>query len=247
MAPAMHLTTTAIVCALRQHGEHGVVARLMTGEAGLVPGYVRGGRSRRLRPVLLPGNLVAAEFRARSDEQLATLTVELAHSRAPLIGEPLAAAAIEWACALTATVLSEQHPYPRIFEALGGLLGAIEAAPSVRGWASSLVRYELLLLAELGFGLDLSRCAATGATDELIWVSPKSGMAVSRAAGEPYADKLLALPKFVADGGQAGWNDIFAGLHLTKHFLERDLLEGRRAEVLAARGRLEDRLRRAAG
>jgi len=106
----VHLATTAIVCALRQHGEHGVVARLMTAEAGLVPGYVRGGRSRRLRPILVPGNLVAAEFRARSEEQLATLTVELVTSRAPLLGEPLAAAAIEWSCALTATVLSDQHP-----------------------------------------------------------------------------------------------------------------------------------------
>ena len=242
----MHLTTTAIVCALRQHGEHGVVARLMTAEAGLVPGYVRGGRSRRLRPILVPGNLVAAEFRARSEEQLATLTVELVTSRAPLLGEPLAAAAIEWSCALTATVLSDQHPYPRIHQALDGLLSAIEAAPSVRGWAAALVRYEMLLLAEMGFGLDLSRCAASGTTEDLIWVSPKSGMAVSRAAGEPYADKLLALPTFIVEGGSADWDDIFAGLRLTGHFLERDLLEGRRADVLAARERLEDRLRRAA-
>ena len=242
----MHLTTTAIVCALRQHGEHGVVARLMTVEAGLVPGYVRGGRSRRLRPILVPGNLVAAEFRARSEEQLATLTVELVTSRAPLLGEPLAAAAIEWSCALTATVLSDQHPYPRIHQALDGLLSAIEAAPSVRGWAAALVRYEMLLLAEMGFGLDLSRCAASGTTEDLIWVSPKSGMAVSRAAGEPYADKLLALPTFIVEGGSADWDDIFAGLRLTGHFLERDLLEGRRADVLAARERLEDRLRRAA-
>lgn len=242
----MHLATTAIVCALRQHGEHGVVARLMTAEAGLVPGYVRGGRSRRLRPILVPGNLVAAEFRARSEEQLATLTVELVTSRAPLLGEPLAAAAIEWSCALTATVLSDQHPYPRIHQALDGLLSAIEAAPSVRGWAAALVRYEMLLLAEMGFGLDLSRCAASGTTEDLIWVSPKSGMAVSRAAGEPYADKLLALPTFIVEGGSADWDDIFAGLRLTGHFLERDLLEGRRADVLAARERLEDRLRRAA-
>jgi len=242
----VHLATTAIVCALRQHGEHGVVARLMTAEAGLVPGYVRGGRSRRLRPILVPGNLVAAEFRARSEEQLATLTVELVTSRAPLLGEPLAAAAIEWSCALTATVLSDQHPYPRIHQALDGLLSAIEAAPSVRGWAAALVRYEMLLLAEMGFGLDLSRCAASGTTEDLIWVSPKSGMAVSRAAGEPYADKLLALPTFIVEGGSADWDDIFAGLRLTGHFLERDLLEGRRADVLAARERLEDRLRRAA-
>jgi DNA repair protein RecO (recombination protein O) len=243
----LHLITTAIVCALRQHGEHGVVARLMTEEAGLVPGYVRGGRSRRLRPILLPGNLVAAEFRARSEEQLATLTIELVTSRAPLIGEPLAAAAIEWVCALTATVLTEQHPYPRIHQGLAGLLGAIEAAPTVRGWAAALVRYELLLLAELGFGLDLGRCAVTGGSEDLAWVSRKSGVAVSRAAGEPYAARLLPLPRFIVEGGHAGWEDLFAGLRLTGHFLERDLLEGRRSELFAARERLEDRLRRAAG
>jgi DNA repair protein RecO (recombination protein O) len=243
----LHLATTAIVCALRQHGEHGVIARLMTVEAGLLPGYVRGGRSRRLRPILVPGNLVAAEFRARNDDQLATLTVELVTSRAPLLGEPLAAAAIEWACALTATILSEHHPYPRIYQALDGLLGAIEAAPSVRGWAAALVRYELLLLAELGFGLDLSRCAVTGSGDDLVWVSPKSGMAVSRAAGTPHAEKLLPLPPFLREGGQADWPDLFAGLRLTAHFLRRDLLDGKRLELLAARERLEDRLHRAAG
>src|SRR3546814_891239 len=134
--------TPAIICAVRHHGEHGVIARLMTPDNGLMAGYVRGGRSTRLRPVLMPSNLVQAEFRARTGEQLASLTVELEHSRGPLFGEPLPAAAIVWSCALTAAALPEEQAYPLLYETLDGLLSAIEAAPAARGWAVALVRYE---------------------------------------------------------------------------------------------------------
>lgn len=151
----MHLATTAIVCAVRSHGEHGVVARLLTAEAGLLPGYVRGGRSRRMRPVLVPGNLVAADFRARTEDQLAALTIELQHSRAPLLGEPLAAAAIDWVTVLTAVALPEGQPYPSIHTALDAVLAAIELSPAASGWSIPLVRYETLLLAQLGYGDDL--------------------------------------------------------------------------------------------
>jgi DNA repair protein RecO (recombination protein O) len=200
----MHLETHAIIVAVRAHGEHGAVARALTPERGLQPGYVRGGKSRRLRPVLVPGNLVQADYRARTDEQLAHLSVELIHSRAFLLSEPLAAAGIEWATALTAAALPEGQPYPRLYEGLDGLLAAIEAAPSARGWAAALVRYELLLLGELGFGLDDA--------------------------------ELGALPKTVRDG-----------LSLTGGRLARDVLVDRRAEVLAARERLVERLKRMAG
>jgi DNA repair protein RecO (recombination protein O) len=243
----MHIATEAIVCAVFAHGEHGTVARLLTPQDGLQPGFVRGGRSRRLRPVLLAGNVVAADFRARTDSQLAALTVELIHSRAVLHAEPLPAAAIDWVTALTATTLPEGQPYPRLHAALGGVLGAIEAAPAARGWATALVRYELLLLAELGFGLDLSACIATGARDELAFVSPKSGAAVSRSAGALYADRLLPLPPFVQEGGAAEWDEILDGLRLTGHFLSRDLLTDRRAAILPARERLVERLRRVVG
>jgi DNA repair protein RecO (recombination protein O) len=239
------LITSGIVCALRAHGEHGAVARLLTPDHGLVAGYVRGGRSRALRPVLLPGNAVKAEFRARTEDQLASLTVELEHSRAPLLGEPLPAAAIDWACALTAAALPEGTPYPTLYEALDGVLGAVEAAPAARGWAAALVRYELLLLAELGFGLDLSRCAATGTADELAFVSPRSAAAVSRAGAEGYEARLLPLPPFLLQGGAGDWPQIMDGLRLTGFFLERSVLTERRADVLAARERLVDRLKRA--
>ncbi|ATI80245.1 DNA repair protein RecO [Sphingobium yanoikuyae] len=239
------LITSGIVCALRAHGEHGAVARLLTPDHGLVAGYVRGGRSRALRPVLLPGNAVKAEFRARTEDQLASLTVELEHSRAPLLGEPLPAAAIDWTCALTAAALPEGTPYPTLYEALDGVLGAVEAAPAARGWAAALVRYELLLLAELGFGLDLSRCAATGTADDLAFVSPRSAAAVSRAGAEGYEARLLPLPPFLLQGGAGDWPQIMDGLRLTGFFLERSVLTERRADVLAARERLVDRLKRA--
>ncbi|MEA3000220.1 MAG: repair protein RecO [Sphingomonadales bacterium] len=241
----MRIETRAIICAVRPHGEHGAIVKALTPADGLQPGYVRGGRSRRLRPVLVPGNVVRAEYRARTAEQLAQLAVELIDSRAPLLSEPLAAAAIDWATALTATALPEGQSCPRLFEALDGLLAALEAAPAARGWGAALVRYELLLLAELGFGLDLAECAATGATGDLAFVSPKSGRAVSRAGAGDYRDRLFRLPPFLIEGGAAGWGDIFDGLRITGHFLARDLLIERQAEVLPARERLVDRLKRA--
>ena len=243
----MRTESPAIVCALRVHGEHGAVVRLMTPEHGLQAAYVRGARGRRMRPVLIPGNLVQARLSARTDTQLAQAEVELVHSRGPLLGEPLPAAAIEWATALTATALPESQPYPRLHLALDGLLAAVEAAPAASGWGAALVRYELLLLAELGFGLDLERCAVSGSAQSLVAVSPRSGKAVSESEAEPYAGKLLVLPQFLARGGEGDWEEIIAGLKLTGHFLVRDLLTDRAAAVVGARERLLDRLRRAAG
>jgi DNA repair protein RecO (recombination protein O) len=241
----MHLVADALILSVRQHGEHGAVARALTRLDGVRPGYVRGGRSRQLRPVLLPGNAVRAEWRARTDEQLAGLTVELIETRAALHADPLAAAALEWVTALTATALPEAQPYPRLYDALGGVLDAIAAAPAARGWATGLVRYELLILAELGFGLDLERCTVTGAAGGLAYVSPRSGGAVTHAAAAGYEERLLRLPAFLREGGQADWPAIIDGLRLTGHFLARDILVGRDADTLAARGRLVERLKRA--
>lgn len=241
----MQLRAEAIVLSVRQHGEHGAIVRALTARDGVQPGYVRGGRSRTLRPVLQPGNMVLAEYRARTEEQLAAMTVELIHSRATLHAEPAAAAAIQWSTALAAAALPEAQPYPVVFDALDGLLGAIEAAPSARGWTAALVRYELVVLAELGFGLDLTRCVVTGAEKDLAFVSPRSAAAVSRSAAHGHENRLLALPAFVRDGSAAEWPDLLDGLKLSGHFLARDLLTDRAADVLAARGRLIDRLKRA--
>ncbi|MGZ3256775.1 MAG: DNA repair protein RecO [Croceibacterium sp.] len=148
----MQLRAPAILIAALPHGETAVVARLLTEEAGVVAGYVAGGRGRRLRPVVIPGNLVEADFRSRSESQLPFAKLELLESRGPWLGEPLPAAAIGWVCALTATSLPERHPYPSLWQALSGLLSAICHAPSARGWAGALVDYEALLLRELGYG-----------------------------------------------------------------------------------------------
>ena len=243
----MRFSTPAIILSLRQHGEHGAVVRMMTPEHGLQAAYVRGARGRRLRPVLMAGNQVEAALSARTDNQLPQATVELLHSRGPLLAEPLPAAAIDWATALTATALPESQPYPPLYAALDGLLAAIEAAPAASGWGTALVRYELLLLAELGFGLDLDRCAVTGDERDLVAVSPRSGRAVSAHEAEPYLGSLLPLPRFVRDGGAAGWPDIIDGLTLTGHFLMRDVITDRSTPVAEARHRLVERLRRAAG
>lgn len=235
----------AIICAVRPHGEYGVIAQALTEGHGLVTGYVRGGRSRSMRPVLMPSNRVQARLHLRSPGGMASMTAELLHSCGPLMREPVAAAAVEWATVLTAASLPEWHPYPRLYSALDGLLSAIEAAPAARDWVASLVRFELLVLSEIGFGLDLSLCAATGATANLAFVSPKSGAALCAAAGAAYTEKLLILPSFVLDGGMADWADLFEGLTLTGYFLARDVLGNRRINILEARSRLVDRLKRA--
>ncbi len=206
----MNLRTEAVIVAVRAHGEHGAIVRALTPGAGVQPGYVRGGRSRRLRPVLVPGNRIAAEYRARTEDQLAHLTAELSHSRAFLLSEPLAAAGIEWATALTTAALPEAQPYPRLYLGLDGLLSAIEAAPSARGWAAALVRYELLVLREVGFGPDVGDL----------------------------------LPR---RGGVPAWAEINQALRQTGHFLARDLLIDRQAEVLVARERLIERFKRIVG
>jgi DNA repair protein RecO (recombination protein O) len=148
----MQFGTEAIVCSIRSHGEHGTIVRLLTPEHGLVAAYVRGGRGRRMRPVLIPGNVVSAQLRSRTESQLPQAIIELVHSRAPLMGEPLQSSAIEWASALVASALPERQAYQRIYQALAGLLDAVEAAPSAKGWSTALAGFEQVVIAELGYG-----------------------------------------------------------------------------------------------
>jgi DNA repair protein RecO (recombination protein O) len=148
---------------------------------------------------------------------------------------------------LVATALPEGQAYPAIHDGLEGLLDAVEAAPAASAWGAALVFFELLLLAELGFGLDLSECTVTGDRDDLIAVSPKSGRAVSASEAEPYLGKLLPLPSFIVSGGSAALSDVLDGLALSGHFLRRDIVTGRILSILDSRDRLVDRLSRAAG
>ncbi|HSF12692.1 MAG TPA: recombination protein O N-terminal domain-containing protein, partial [Erythrobacter sp.] len=148
----MNLRAPAILLASRPQGETGAIARLLTADAGLVAGYVAGGRGRQMRAVMVPGNCVSLDLVTRSASQLPFAKLELEHSRAALMTEPLPAAAIQWVCGLTASALPERNAYPGLYEALDGLLDAIALAPSARGWVSGLIAYETMLLRELGYG-----------------------------------------------------------------------------------------------
>jgi DNA repair protein RecO (recombination protein O) len=238
----MNLASSAIVCSVLPHGEHGAVVRFLTPADGLVAGYVRGGRSRMLRPVLQPGNGVALQLRSRVDSQLAAATVELTAARAALATSAAALAALSWLTGLTAVALSESVPHPALYNTLDAIIGAIAQDAGALSLGEAVVRFEHLLLAELGLGLDLSRCAATGATDDLVYVSPKSRQAVSRGAGEPWAARLLPLPAFLVGDAQADAAAVHDGLRLTRHFLEADILGHRGRDLLDARERLAARL-----
>lgn len=240
------LSSEAIVCAVRQHGEHGTIVRVLTPDHGMIAGYVRGGRSRRLRPILMAGNAVMIEVRARAEDQLGGMTAELLKSRATLLNEPTASAAIEWLTGLTATSLPEAQPYPALYAALAATLDAMGAAVAARQWAAALARYELLLLAELGFGLNLSNCVVTGDDKHLAYVSPKSGGAVSVAAAKGFETKLFCLPAFlIGPDRDPKLADVLDALTITGHFLDRDILDSRTRDLADARSRLIERLNRA--
>lgn len=233
-----------IVLGARRHGEANVILELMTAAHGRHMGLVRGGRSRRLQPVLQPGNSVAVVWRARIEEHLGLFAVEATAMRAArFIASPLALHGLGTLTALL-RLMPERDPHPGLYEALTVLMEHMDdpaIAPAL------IVRFELAMLAELGFGLDLSSCAATGGTQELVYVSPKSGRAISRAAGEPYRDRLLPLPSFLREGGLVdtiGTRDVLAGFQLTGLFFARHVYEPRGLAEPDARRRLIEFLAR---
>lgn len=223
----MEWTDDGIVLGVRRHGESSAIVELLTREHGRHLGLVRGGASSRLRPMLQPGNEVTAVWRARLDEHLGMYVLEAVRLRAAtLLSVSHAAYGITHLASLV-RLLPERDPHPEIFAAVGHILDDFDDATRA---GAQLVRFELATLAVLGFGLDLSTCAATGATRELIYVSPKSGGAVSRQAGEPWRDKLLRLPPFLRDddeGGACSAEDLRDGFALTGRFLFRHVLEPR--------------------
>lgn len=217
-------------------GEANAVAEIFTLGHGRHLGLVRGGRSRRMRPLLQPGNLLRVTWRARLSEHLGGFNVELIEAHAArVLDDQLALAAIGSLTGL-ARLLPERDPHPSLYAATLHILRGLDDA---RIWPARLVRWELQLLQELGFGLDLSACAATGVDSDLAYISPRSGRAVSRKAGEPYGGKLLALPAFLLDErAPASDTDIVAGLALTGYFLERDVLAPHGLTLPQARERL---------
>lgn len=216
----MDFADEAFVLAARAHGDTGVVVELLTAEHGRRAAYVAGGASRRMKPFLQPGARVQAEYRARTSDHLGAARLEpMGQGPSALFDDLLALTGLSAAAAVAQGALPEREPHPGAFLAFEALMAAF-AVPEV--WPAVFVRFEAGLLDDLGFGLDLSRCAATGSTDDLVWVSPRTGRAVSAEAGAPYADKLLTLPPFML-GAQAGLRDgdVKAGFDLTGHFLEQ--------------------------
>jgi DNA repair protein RecO (recombination protein O) len=224
----MEWTDEGIVLGVRRHGESSAIVELLTREHGRHLGLVRGGAGSRMRPLLQPGNSVTAVWRARLDEHLGMYTLEGTRLRAAtMLASSHAVYGVTHLAAL-ARLLPERDPHQDIYEMLQGTLDDFDDAGVA---AVHLIRLELAMLAELGFGLDLENCAATGATTELIYVSPKSGGAVSRAAGEPWQDRLLPLPAFLreGEGGANAWSeqDLVDGFQITGMFLLRHVLEPR--------------------
>ena len=229
----MEWADEGIIIGVRRHGEANAVVELMTRERGRHLGMVRGGAGTRMRPLLQPGNTVQAVWRARLDQHLGLYTVEgLTLRAARFIGQAHALYALTHITGL-ARLLPERDPHPGLFEALAVVLDGLEDASVA---AALVVRFELEVLKELGFGLDLSACAATGTTDHLAYVSPKSGRAVSEEAGLPWKDRLFRLPAFLTGGPPPDEQALIDGFRLTGYFLSRDVYAPRSLPVPDARG-----------
>lgn len=228
------------VLTARRHGESSAVLEVFTAAHGRHAGVVRGGASRRMAPLLQPGARLALVWSARLEEQLGAFRVDPIESRtAVLLGDGAALAALSSMAALVSAALPERDAHPRLYVESLAVIDSLATAPD---WPARYAAWELALLAELGFGLDLACCAVTGAIEDLLWVSPRSGRAVSRSAGTPWADRLLPLPGFLREGwppdAAPEAASVAEALALTGHFLEARLAPGLpRGTLPAARGR----------
>ena len=240
----MHWSEPGIVLAVRRHGETALVAHVLTRGHGRHAGLVHGGQGRRGRTVFQVGNAVQLTWRARLDEHLGTYAAELATGYAARVMEdPLRLACLAAAAAIAEAGLPEREPHPRAYDGLAALLEALDRDG---GWDAAYARWELELLAELGFGLDLSRCAATGGTTDLVYVSPRSGQAVSRAAGEIYRTRMLPLPAFLISNAEPDRAAVLDALRLSGFFWEQRVFAPHDRKLPAARTRFVDRLGREA-
>ena len=236
----MEWDAPAIVLDAQPYGEGDALATVLTEAQGAHRGLARGGASRARAGTWQPGNLVQARWVARTAEQLGSVTAELVHAGAALaMDDPLALAMLASCCAVAAGALPEREAHPRVFS---GLLRVIAHLSDGAAMLPDLVRWEATLLAELGYGMDLSACAVTGATSGLGFVSPRTGRAVSAAAAGEWAPRLLRLPGFLAGANASGAADWRDGLRLTGHFLERDAFGHRHRPLPAARHMLYDRV-----
>jgi DNA repair protein RecO (recombination protein O) len=244
MRHVMEWSDEAIILSARPHGETSLILQVLTREHGRHAGLVRGARRARGRGVYETGNRVTADWQARLADHLGTLRCELLRGyAADLIDDPARLACLAAAASVAEAALPEREAVPAVFAGLAALLDALNGD---RSWRAAYVAWELALLAELGFGLDLSRCAATGGTADLAYVSPKSAQAVARDAGAPYRGKLLRLPAFLLTGETVpSAADIGDGLALTGYFLDRHIFQPFGHKMPAARARFVDRMEQA--
>jgi DNA repair protein RecO (recombination protein O) len=232
----MDFSDEGILISAKPLGEANTVAELLTARHGRHLGLVRGGRSRRMRPLMQLGNRLSVTWRARLADHLGGFNVEMIEPHAARVLDDQAALAAIGSLTALAKLLPERDPHPELYYGALEVLGALDDA---KIWSALLVRWEMMLLQDLGFGLDLSECAATGTDADLIYVSPKSGKAVSRDAGKPYCDRLLKLPRFlIEDDAGPTRADVLAGFALTGHFLERDVFAPQGQTLPQARERL---------
>jgi DNA repair protein RecO (recombination protein O) len=231
-----------ILLAMRPHGETSAIVEVLTARHGRHAGVVRGGASRRMAASLQPGTGLTVDWRARLGEHLGTFTVEPLQSRAHLMSDRLALAGLMSACALLSAALPEREPHPGLWTATRDLFDRLGRD----GWTAAYLRWELGLLEDLGFGLDLSACAVTGATEGLAYVSPRTGRAVTTAGAGGWADRLMPLPAGLTGAGPLSPDAVLQGLRLTGHFLDHGLRPVRADRPLPeARARLCDLLARA--
>lgn len=236
----MEWDAPGIVLATRPYGEGGALVTLLTEAHGSQRSLARGGGSRAQASLWQPGNLVQARWVARIADGLGSLTAELVHAPAALaMDDPLALAILTSACAVAEGALPEREPHAAAFQ---GLVHLITRLSQGRDALTDYVRWEATLLAELGYGLDLARCAVTGATSGLAWVSPRTGRAVADEAAGEWRSRLLSLPGFLVGANTAGPADWLAGLRLTAYFLERDAFGHLHKPLPAARLRLADQV-----
>lgn len=242
----MDWSDEGIVLARRRHGESAAVVSLLTREHGRHAGLVRGGAGKRASSLYQPGTLLSVRWRARLAEHLGTLTAEMVEPFASrVLDDALRLAALTSACALLEAALLEREPHAPLFETTLLLFRALASEPQPLGWGSAYARWEMQALAEFGFGLDLEACAATGQRENLAYVSPRTGRAVSGGAGAPYADRLFALPAFLGTLDAApDAAAVAAALRITGHFLERHVFGPHNRPLPAARTRLVERWRR---
>lgn len=243
----MEWRDTGMILNVRPHGETAAILEVLTERHGRHAGVVQGGTSRKKTPILQPGNQVEVEWRARLEEHIGSYRVELLQSRTAVLSDRRALAAMGSVTALLSFALPERMELPGVYAPTLALVDRLLTSDD--SWLSDYARWEMTVLEELGYGLDLSACAASGVTDDLIYVSPKSGRAVSRAAGAPYADKLLPLPEFLSAHEDAAPDQVVAALTMTGYFWDRWLapalgerpLPGARARFVAAVRKLSER------